>query len=142
MDYFNEILRQIIFWTEISKEHPIVINTVADLTQKNLPQELKNNVMSFNERFEQIQNEARQLLGDVLNDNATMNGVFMDKVLDLIVDFLMTDRDWINTLGEVETYGKEDQVWQTLIGHITEEQVYAAQLFSAYRQYLEEMISS
>ncbi|WP_058486629.1 DUF2935 domain-containing protein [Defluviitalea phaphyphila] len=132
--FIKDILDQIIFWTEISKEHPIVIDTVAQLTDKNLPKKLTKEVLSYTSKFEDIQKRARHLQRRIEYSMPYMQGNILREICLILRDFIALDQYWINLLETLKDYGEDDKIWQTLIEHIKEEQIYAYNLMRKYYQ--------
>ncbi|MDK2799637.1 MAG: hypothetical protein PWP27_1366 [Clostridiales bacterium] len=131
------VLRELDMWSEISKEHPIFIKTVAKLTNKNLAKEITDRLDKVNENFSNLQKHVKTL-SERLGYGGTgwMNYTLMSQVSRLIEMFLKYDVDFLNVLKQVKTYGKDDKVWQTLIEHITEEEEYMYRLFTTLRSQL------
>lgn len=131
--YLMEILDQILFWTEISKEHPIVVNTFAKLTNKDIEASLVTEVKAYSEVFQNIQSRAKTLRGALEKSvNKYDSATITQEIKRIIQDFSIEDENWIETLQKVAVYGKDDTIWQTLLQHITEEQIYASNLMRKY----------
>lgn len=125
-----DIVDQIIFWTEISKEHPIVINKLAQLSNIKLPASIIRDSLRFSKNFQAIQNQAKKLneiFEEQDDDNwkAYQQRGLQQEIYRLVRAFATTDRQWISLLHEISRYGREDEVFQTLIQHIIDEQTYA-----------------
>lgn len=138
-NYILEILDQIIFWTEISKEHPIVVNTFEELTVKALPKELKKEISEFTKKFNNIQTKAVYLKKPL--DDYPLHPYVYDaisqEIYHLLRVYITVNQQWLNTLDKTTEYGKDDKIWQTLLEHITEEQIYASQLMQKYLHYID-----
>ncbi|MCY6959767.1 DUF2935 domain-containing protein [Clostridium brassicae] len=117
---FNELL----LWSEISSEHPIFIKTVGELTKKNLSKSTLNKLMDINKMFSDLRNKAEIL------SNEQFNYMTYFKTKQLLSEFLLHDKHFLELLPEIQSYGKEDKVWQTLLEHITHEQKFMYQLIS------------
>lgn len=125
-----DIVDQIIFWTEISKEHPIVVNRFAQLSNIDLPRSIVAENMRFSQRFEDIQNQAKSLKNmfdgqDDDNWNGHSQRGMNQELSRLVRRFLMTDRQWIGLLNENKRYGRNDTIFVTLMEHMIDEQTYA-----------------
>lgn len=119
----NCVFNELILWSDISSEHPIFIKTVADLTKKNLPQELVNELMHINKVFSNLKTKAENLRR---GSNSMPNMVM--GLRSLINEFCMHDMHFLNLLDRIKEFGKEDKVWQTLLNHITHEQRFMYEL--------------
>lgn len=132
--YLVEILSQIIFWCEISKEHPVVILKFVELTDKKMPNALTNKVMLFSERFARIQSEALVVSKAVEREYDEENRErYQQRIMPILYDFLSLNPLWIRTIQRVSEFGKDDEVFQTLLEHITQEQMYAQNVIGGKR---------
>lgn len=124
--YLIEILNQILFWCEISKEHPIVITEFSELSDINMPTAVIVKIKSFSDRFDRLQKEALRLVKNVeiAYDDRKRNG-YQHQILPVINDFLNLNALWIRTVDRLKDYGQENETFQTLLRHIGREQMYA-----------------
>ncbi|WP_102400428.1 DUF2935 domain-containing protein [Haloimpatiens massiliensis] len=120
----NCIFNEILLWSNISSEHPIFIKTVGELTKKNLPKEIIDDLMHVNKVFSMLKQKAAMLMKTPFNYNTYF------KLKELLNEFLLHDMHFIELLSRIRSYGKEDKVWQTLLEHITHEQKFMYQLIS------------
>jgi len=123
----NCVISELLLWTEISSEHPIFIQTVAKLTNKDLPKNLIDNLNNVNKIFKDLNEETKGL-----RDRAAfniMNPNYVQQVKRIINEFLRRDEYFLRVLKEVKSYSTEDKVWQTLLEHITEEQTFMYNTF-------------
>ncbi|WP_035291010.1 DUF2935 domain-containing protein [Clostridium sp. KNHs214] len=120
----NCIFNEILLWSDISSEHPIFIRTVGELTKKNLPKEIIDNLMHVNKMFSMLKQKATILMKTPFN-----YGTYF-KIKELLNEFLLHDMHFLELLPKIRSYGKEDKVWQTLLEHITHEQKFMYQLIS------------
>ncbi len=65
-----------------------------------------------------------------------MRPAFVGMARRMVDRFLELDRIFLDTLKKVTKYGAEDKVWQTLLGHITQEQLYMYRLMKTLRSQL------
>jgi predicted Zn-ribbon and HTH transcriptional regulator len=128
------VLNELSLWSEISSEHPIFIKTVAELTNKNLTNELIEKLNHINVTFENIKKKTKEL--ENLMPFTYMNYGYVVQVRMLIDRFLKEDMFVLTTLDEVKEVGQEDKVWQTLLEHITEEQRFMYETFSKIKRQL------
>ncbi len=125
------ILRELQMWTEISSEHPIFIKTVAQLSKKKLPEELVDSLTKISNDFKNLNQTAKDLCYEFTlfpMDYVKMYGM-IKSIKKALRDFERLDKLFLNILKETMKYGEEDKVWQTLLEHIREEQIYMYRLF-------------
>nr|WP_279288983.1 DUF2935 domain-containing protein [Anaerosolibacter carboniphilus] len=124
------VLRELLMWTDISSEHPIFVKTVAKLSKKDLPKSIVEELKKLNKSFEELNMNAKEQLTNAQNSVAqpTMCG-YMNQAKMLLNEFGRLNRIWIGLIKEIMKYGKDDKVWQTLLSHIEEEQIYMDRLF-------------
>ncbi|TDT60956.1 DUF2935 domain-containing protein [Fonticella tunisiensis] len=123
------VFNELILWTEISKEHPVFVKTVAQLTNKNLSKNILDKLDEINIIFSSLQNKSMELKKRITY-SIKIHCSYVVKTGDLIEEFLAYDKRSLSVLQEVKEYGKEDMVWQTLLQHIGEEQTFMYKLFT------------
>lgn len=116
-------------------EHPTFINTIAKLTNKNLPKELTNKLMEVHRNFLDINNRAKKL-NERLLGYMRVSKNYIDELMGLIEEFLIHDVHFVRVLDELKQYGREDEVWQTLLHHITSEQKFMYATFISLKKQL------
>ncbi len=131
------VLRELDLWTQISKEHPVFIKTVAELTDKDLSKEIIKQLDEVQKKFEHLHRAVRDACCRLGYGGAGWRVCPpMSGIRNLVEAFLRYNCDFLNVLKCVKTYGEEDKVWQALIGHIINEQEYMHQLFRMLRSQL------
>lgn len=129
------VLNELLLWSEISKEHPVFIKTVADLTGKNLSQQTKNNLTAITDMFEDVHRKTRELQQHIAHHPQYFYN-YIGQVKEVVEEFLLHDTHFFEVLAEVKQYGQNDPVWQELLEHITKEQQFMYQLFSDIKMQL------
>lgn len=124
----NCVFNELMLWTDISSEHPIFIKTVAELTKKNLPKELKNGLMEVNKIFSNLNKQVMDLRKKAASNSLPLPNIIME-LNRFLKEFFKYDTYFLQLLGEIMKHGKEDKVWQTLLHHITHEQKFMYELF-------------
>lgn len=122
---FNELL----LWSKVSAEHPVFIKKVASLSGKNLSQGAVEELMEFNKDFGELSDKVRQVR-EMLAYNGYYRNDIGNEIKKLVTEFLIMDEKIIEYVTKIKTYGQEDQVWQTLLHHIAEEQTLMKKLFT------------
>lgn len=123
------IVNELLLWTEISSEHPIFIKTIASLTKKRLSDSTLNKLTDIHKMFSSLNKMASSIKDEQLSKPCHQYTV-MAKISELVNEFLIQDTYMLSLLPEVQNYGKEDKVWQTLLEHITQEQRFMYELFN------------
>lgn len=128
----NCVLNELMLWTDISSEHPIFVKTVAELTKKNLPQSVVNELMQLNKSFTELNKRVKSLQG-MMEQNPNLQQQYVRQLLRLVDEFLALDRRAIGLYPQIRAYGKEDKVFQTLLQHIEHEQRFMYETFTNIR---------
>ena len=123
------IVNELLLWTEISSEHPIFIKTIASLTKKKLSDSTLTKLMDVHKMFSELNKTACSIKDEQLSKPCHQYTV-MAKISMLVNEFLLHDTHMLSLLPEVQSYGKEDKIWQTLLEHITHEQRFMYELFT------------
>lgn len=128
LNNFNCVINELMLWSDISSEHPIFIKTVADLTHKNLPEDVLDKLGEVNKIFSDLKGKTENLKKQMhFNPNNQYN--YLTQIKMLVKEFLIHDKHALEIITIVKEYGREDKVWQTLLEHITEEQQFMYQVF-------------
>ena len=131
--YVISLLNHIIFWLQISLEHPIVINSFASLSNKNMPTPLINKLKDFSSQFDTLEDNVISLRDNI---DPSISPYGQSEIKTLVVDhidkFKNLSNDWISTIDKISDYGADDYTWQTLLKHIKEEQTYALSIVDSY----------
>ena len=130
----NCVISELLLWTEISSEHPIFIQTVAKLTNKDLPKNIIDNLNNVNKIFKDLNEEAKELRNEAALN--IMNFYYVQQVKRIVNEFLRRDEYFLRVLKEVKAYGTEDKVWQTLLEHIIEEQTF---MYNTFHQIINQL---
>ncbi|AZR73664.1 hypothetical protein BBF96_09865 [Anoxybacter fermentans] len=120
----NYVLWELMLWSSISKEHQTFLLTVADLTDKDLSSEIEKDLMQFHNLFEKIENETIRL-----KEKLQYYYPVYRKLSGLLKRFLIINKKFIPVLEKLKSYGKDEPVWQMLVGHIEGEHRYMEKLF-------------
>ena len=130
------IVNELLLWTEISSEHPIFIKTIAALTKKKLSTSTLNKLMDIHKMFSDLNKMAYSIKDEQLSKPCHQYTV-MSKIQGLVNKFLLHDTHMITLLPEMQDYGKDDEVWQTLLQHIDHEQRFMYELFTDLQKQFE-----
>lgn len=123
------VLQELLLWSNTSKEHQTFILTIADLTNKNLSPEIEDQLTKLHEKFEEIEDQTKRYYKEVKKCWPHPHPLYY-QVGKTINMFLHYNCEFLNTLQILKTYGEEDQVWQTLLEHIEDEQKYMGRLLN------------
>lgn len=122
------IIEELILWSEISSEHPIFIKTLCNLTNKDLPEILNNNLTDTQKIFLDLVKKSRNLKQEEVNPQLFVSSIV--EIRNIIDVFLFNNRSFIEILLEIKQYEEEDSVWKELLCHIEHEQKFMQELFS------------
>jgi hypothetical protein len=137
---FSCVINELVLWSDVSSEHPIFIKTVAELTQKNLPEEVLSNLKEVNKIFSELKGKAEELKKQMhFNPYNPYN--YLPQIKVLVKEFMLHDRFALQVIDMVKRYGKEDKVWQTLLEHITEEQEFMYKVFTDLNNQLNQYVN-
>lgn len=129
LNNFSCVINELLLWSEISSEHPIFIKTVAELTNKNLSEDVLSNLAEVNKIFSELKGKTEDLKKQMhFNPYNPYN--YLSQIKVFVKEFMIHDRYALRVTDMVKKYGKEDKVWQTLLEHITEEQEFMYKLFT------------
>ena len=137
---FTCVLNELQLWSDVSSEHPIFVKTVAELTNKNLPEEILSKLTAVKKMFEDLQKEA-EAVKKQMHFSPGNPYIHLTKIKDMVKRFIMQDRNAIQVYDQVKKYGKEDKVWQTLLEHILEEQEFMYKLFTDINNQLNQYVN-
>lgn len=120
------ILRELLLWSNTSKEHPTFLMTVAELANIPLSHEQQDQLVSFHNGFAEVERNTMDLSHRLRQGEWYL--VYRELVR-LIQEFLSDDTHFVQVL---DTLFQESQpaetVWQVLISHIRDEQIYMYRL--------------
>jgi len=133
----NCVINELNIWTEISSEHPVFLKTVAELTDKNLTEEMVMGLDNINKRFAELNRRVRNLYSQSYNFSYYAMPNLRMRVIILCRRFMQLDREAIRLYEDLTEVGREDRVWQTLIEHIIHEQKYMYRLFGKLLEQLQ-----
>lgn len=123
----NCILRELTLWSNISKEHPTFLLTVADLANITIPEEREEQLVRLHNSFGQIEQTAADL------QRQMADGAFYQvypRLIRAIQEFLNLDLQFLQVLGNLlQESHPNPPVWQVLVTHIRDEQTYMYWLF-------------
>lgn len=123
------IIRELLLWSNTSKEHPTFLLTVAELSNKELGKEMEEKLVELHDAFAAIERETREIYNRLRLHGPTYQ--LVGELRTVIRRFLAYDAEMIPTLEELQRQSKPGEtVWQVLVEHITDEQRYMARLMS------------
>lgn len=136
-------LRELVLWSEISSQHPIFFTNVANCLNINLDPSIVAGLNRIEECFNFINQEARRLLAMAGNhrNNMMYNYSLAQETARLMQLFLQNNQEFLAIIQQLKNYGKDQPVWQILVGHIENEQVYMNGLITTLLQQIMQMSS-
>ena len=118
---YDCVFNELILWSDISSEHPIVAKTIAELSGKELPRDIEDALANVNRDFAEFKEKVIQTREQLVYNQYYRNDVG-GELRKLISEFLIMDENFLKLIPELKKLAPEDKVWQTLMGHFIEEQ--------------------
>ncbi|NLM35643.1 MAG: DUF2935 domain-containing protein [Clostridiales bacterium] len=125
---YDCVFNELILWSDISSEHPIVAKTLAQLSGKELSKDIEDKLASYNRDFSEFKEKVIQTREQLVYNQYYRNDVG-GELRKLISEFLIMDENFLMFIDELKKVAPEDKIWQTLMGHFTEEQTFMKKLF-------------
>ncbi|NLZ49286.1 MAG: DUF2935 domain-containing protein [Clostridiales bacterium] len=125
---YDCVFNELILWSDISSEHPIVAKTLADLSGKKLSKDIEEKLNSFQRDFADFKKKVVQTREQLVYNQYYRNDIG-GELRKLISEFLIMDEKFLKFIEELKKVAPEDKVWQTLMGHFIEEQTFMKKLF-------------
>lgn len=125
---YDCVFNELILWSDISSEHPIVAKTLADLSGKKLSKDIEEKLNSFQRDFADFKKKVIQTREQLVYNQYYRNDIG-GELRKLISEFLIMDEKFLKFIEELKKVAPEDKVWQTLMGHFIEEQTFMKKLF-------------
>lgn len=137
---FKCVLTELEMWSKDSMEHHTFILKFADCTNKRLDYDLINRIRESRENFKKLTEETNNLISEY---DKTTGQYQYEKIIrplrTLIQKFIKYDKNFLSILYDLQTIGKRDKVWQTLIQHIIDEQKYSFRLMKSFKKQLDNL---
>ena len=129
-------LRELSMWSEISSEHPLFLQNVANCLNIALDPAIVAGLNRMNQCFAAVHQQAQRLLYTAGQDryNMTVSDPLSQQTAALMQQFLQYDQEFLAILRQLRAYGPNQPVWQTLVEHIQHEQTYMYNLIAALCQ--------
>lgn len=125
---YDCVFNELILWSDISSEHPIVAKTLAELSGKELPRNMEETLENFNRDFADFKKKVIQTREQLVYNQYYRNDVG-GELRKLISEFLIMDENFLKFIDELKKVAPEDKIWQTLMEHFIEEQSFMKKLF-------------
>ena len=125
---YDCVFNELILWSDISSEHPIVAKTLAQLSGKEMSKDIEDKLASYNRDFSEFKEKVIQTREQLVYNQYYRNDVG-GELRKLISEFLIMDENFLMFIDELKKVAPEDKIWQTLMGHFTEEQTFMKKLF-------------
>ncbi len=119
----NCVLKEMLLWSKLSKEHPTFILTVADLISLNLSSDLTIDLTEIHDGFAKVEDEVIKLYEKV-EETIWNHYIICNKLVIIFKKILKYNEKFLRQIESLKSYGEENPVWQILIEHIEDEQKY------------------
>jgi hypothetical protein len=141
LPYVSQLLNEINFWVDLSKEHPIFIKKIAQNQEIDISSSIKE---TLNKNFKDFNRISREILviqhqwNFYPSPSITEQHLLLN-ISTLLQDVLKVDVDFLNSLKTLEDLPAKDNSWKIFINHITLEQKQLLQLCTTYSIKLKSM---
>lgn len=131
-------LRELAMWSEISSEHPIFLQNVANCLNITLDPTMVAALNRLQQCFVSVNQQAQRLLAAASQHryNVSAGNQLSQQTAALMQQFLQYDQEFLGLLQQLSNYGPNQPVWQTLVHHIQQEQTYMYGLICTLYQQL------
>lgn len=133
-------LRELALWSEISSEHPIFLQSVAGCLNLPLSPSIVAGLNRINQCMKAVNQEALRLLSMAgYHRDKMMHSPLVQETARLMQQFLQYDQEFLGILQQLKMIGRDQPVWQMLVTHIEQEQIYMYNLIYTLMQQLFQM---
>ncbi|MEW6695815.1 MAG: DUF2935 domain-containing protein [Bacillota bacterium] len=134
-------LRELIFAARLSSEHPVFLQKVANCLGIDLAPGIVAGLNRLSRCFGDVVREAGCLLEMAAHhrDDRMYVDPLAQATARVMQQFLQYDQEFITLLQQLMTCGQDQPVWQTLVRHIYDEQVYLYNLIHTLQQQIFQM---
>lgn len=132
------VLTELETWSQASKEHHTFILKFADCRNIRLGYDLINEIKNSRRCFKELNEEINDVIAEYeKNTFPNYYQRLVREIKHLIQKFIKCDKKFLSILKELQTIGKRDDIWQTLIEHMIEEQKYSFRLMKNFKKQLQ-----
>lgn len=125
-------------WSKDSMQHHIFILQFADCRNKRLGYDLTQEIRKSEESFKELNEEVNDVIAEYeKNTSPNYYQKLVREIKRLLQKFIKCDKKFLAILKDLQTIGKRDDIWQTLIDHIIDEQKYSFRLMKNFKKQLE-----
>lgn len=132
------VLSELEMWSKDSMEHHTFILKFADCRNKRLDRDLIDEIKKSRRCFKELNEEVNDVIAEYeKNTFPSYYRRLIREIRRLLQKFIKCNKKFLSILKELQTIGRRDDIWQTLIDHIIEEQKYSFRLMKNFKKQLE-----
>lgn len=125
-------------WSKDSMQHHIFILQFADCRNKRLGYNLVEEIRKSQESFEELNEEVNDVLAEYeKNTSPNYYQRLIKDIKHLLQKYIKYDKRFLAILKDLQEIGQRDDIWQTLIDHIIDEQKYSFRLMKNFKAQLD-----
>lgn len=131
------VLTELKFWSEGSMEHNAFILKFADCRNKRLGYDLTSEIKECGRKFKDLIENINDVIAEYDKTPPYQYHKLIKEVRRLVRQFIKYDKYFLSILYKLQQIGRRDDIWQTFINHIIDEQRYALRLMKSFKKQLE-----
>lgn len=132
--FISQLLNEMNFWMDLSKEHPMFIKTMAKNQKVTIDSTVKERLNKNYKDFHHISKELViiQHQWNFYPLPSVNDQYLLFRISAIIENILKADVQFLNSLKYLENLSAKDNSWRIFINHITLEQRQLLQICSSY----------
>ncbi|SHJ70246.1 DUF2935 domain-containing protein [Paramaledivibacter caminithermalis] len=131
------VLSELETWSKDSMEHHTFILKFADCRNIRLGYNLTNEIRESRRYFKEFNEEINDVIAEYESISSYNHyAKLLREIKRLLQRFIKYDKKFLSILKDLQTIGRRDNIWQTLIDHIFDEQKYSFRLMKNLKRQL------
>lgn len=131
------VLSELEMWSTGSVEHHTFILKFADYTNKRLNHSLIDEIEESKQYFKDLNEEVYELIDEHDKTKPPYQYQTIVRPIRLLIQkFIKYDKNFLSILDALKMIGTRDNIWQSLIDHIIDEQRYTFSLMKNFKDQL------
>ncbi|SKC41417.1 DUF2935 domain-containing protein [Maledivibacter halophilus] len=131
------VLEELKFWSDGSMEHNSFILKFADCRNKRLGYDLNLEIQKCGRSFKKLSEDVNDLIAEYDKTSPHQYSKLIREIRHLVRKFIKCNKYFLSILYKLQQIGLRDDIWQTFIKHLIDEQQYALRLMKGFKKQLE-----